>query len=100
LISAAELHHARDRKYEVGLGMQEKGRVGRLDEGTRGVIEAFVEGSKGEREERLRKEVEGDVGVGQTGWNKDGIVDADGKIIMLHKHDRRAIEFRERLRTW
>jgi hypothetical protein len=63
------------------------------------VILAFVEEDQGEREERLRKEIEGDVGTNPN-YDEDGIVDRDGNVILLHRMDRRAVEFRERLRTW
>lgn len=98
-LTAGEYHHVVDRKYEEMHGMQVKRRVGKLTETQKNVISAFVEESEGEREERLRREIEGDVGYGQDDF-EEGIVARDGSLVPLHHMDRRAVEFRERLRTW
>ena len=98
-VSVAGYHHLRDREYEHIHGMQVKRRVGKMTEEDRGVIEAFVEEEPGEREERLREQVERDVGEADVNA-EGGIVGEDGKTMMLHPMDRRAVEFRERLRPW
>lgn len=63
-----------------------------------GVIDAFVEDEPGEREARLREQIEGV--VTPLDQLEEGLLDKNGKEIMLHPMDRRAIEFRERMRTW
>ena len=98
-LTAGEYHHVVDRKYEEMHGMQVRRRVGKMSETDKRTIEAFVEETEGEREERLRKEIEGDVGRGKDDF-EEGIVARDGSLVSLHHMDRRAVEFRERLRTW
>ncbi|ORX37879.1 hypothetical protein BD324DRAFT_578355 [Kockovaella imperatae] len=99
-LSEARYHHAKDRKYEMIHGIQAPGpRVGKMSEGQKDLIGSFVEDHPGEREQRLRDQVEKDVGFGQDDFD-DGIMDKHGKLIHLHPMDRRAVEFRERLRTW
>jgi hypothetical protein len=98
-VTASEYHHVVDRHYEERHGIRERRRVGKMSEVQKEVIAAFVEEDQGEREERLRKEIEGDVGTNPN-YDEDGIVDRDGNVILLHRMDRRAVEFRERLRTW
>ena len=63
------------------------------------VIASFVEEESGERETRLRKQIEGDVKLVDD-LEDEGILNRDGQVVMLHFMDRRAVEFRERLRTW
>ncbi|ORY34890.1 hypothetical protein BCR39DRAFT_515410 [Naematelia encephala] len=105
-ISAASYHHARDVEYEdthgIGnwAGLRHR-RVGRMTPIEHEAISSFVEETPGDREERLRKEVEGDVGVGWDDFDDEtSLVDRQGNIVMLHPMDRRAVEFRESLRTW
>jgi hypothetical protein len=98
-VTASEYQHIKDRHYEELHGMQFRRRVGKMTEKDKAIIEAFVEESEGDREERLRKEIEGEVGVNPD-YDEDGIVDRNGETIKLHHMDRRAVEFRERLRTW
>ena len=98
-ITAAQYHHMKDREYEEIHGMRLRPRIGKLTEEDTGVIDAFVEAEPGEREARLRAQVEVDVGVGEFS-DEEGITGRDGKVLMLHRMDRRAVEFRERLRTW
>ncbi|WVQ79387.1 hypothetical protein IAT38_001484 [Cryptococcus sp. DSM 104549] len=98
-ISVAELYHVRDRAYEETVGLRERRRVGKMTHAERGVISAFVEEDEGDRERRLREQVEGDVQPPEEEWGYEGIVQ-DGEVVRLHPWDRRAIEFRERLRTW
>lgn len=100
-ITPAQYHHLNDRRYEEMHGMQVRQRVAKLTEDEKDVITAFVEDEPGEREERLRDQIEKDVGFGQDDWDGDeGIIDRAGRVIKLHPMDRRAVEFRERLRTW
>lgn len=99
-ISLSELRHAKDHEYEdaVGIGRPRR-RVGRLTEADRSVLDAFVEENEGDREKRLRREIE----TGTTGderQDQELLEDSYGNPIMLHALDRRAVEFRERLRTW
>ncbi|GFZ43636.1 hypothetical protein JCM24511_01356 [Saitozyma sp. JCM 24511] len=96
-ITAAQYHRLLDSEYEERMGMRETRRVGKMTGEEREVIAAFAEPE--EREQRLREEVERDVGMLRE-WDEEGIVDKDGNAIRLHLHDRRAVEFRERLRTW
>ncbi|KAK4685996.1 hypothetical protein P7C73_g4139, partial [Tremellales sp. Uapishka_1] len=99
-ITAAELHHRRDGDYETSVGMQSRARVGKLDDGDIAVIQAFA-GGEAEREKRLTDEIEDDVGIREgASWNPDGITDREGNIKALHFWDRRAVDFRERMRTW
>jgi hypothetical protein len=88
-----------DREYEERMGMRETRRVGKMTGEEREVIVAFVEDEPGEREKKLREQVERDVGMLEE-WDEEGIVDHSGRATPLHEHDRRAVEFRERLRTW
>nr|WVH01958.1 uracil phosphoribosyltransferase [Naematelia aurantialba] len=105
-ISAATYHHARDAEYEDMHGMGawaglRRRRVGRMTPIERQVISAFVEETPGDREDRLRKEVEHEVGAGWDDFDDEtSLVDKQGRIVMLHPMDRRAVEFRESLRTW
>ncbi|WVO13818.1 hypothetical protein L204_101441 [Cryptococcus depauperatus] len=99
LISVAELYHIQDREYEETIGMQERRRVGKMTQAEIGVINAFVEEEEGDREKMLRKQIEEDVEPPEEEWGYEGII-KDGEIFKLHPWDRRAIEFRERLRTW
>lgn len=99
-ISLAELRHAKDHEYEdsVGIGRPRR-RVGEITEADRSVLDAFVEENEGDRERRLRREIE----TGETGMERaeqESLEDSYGNPIMLHAHDRRAVEFRERMRTW
>ncbi len=96
-LNATQYHHLVDRHYEELNGMQQRQRVGKIRSEQLEVIDAFVD-EDGDREERLRKEIEGDLGMNPE--YEDGIVDKYGRVIMLHPADRRAVEFRERLRTW
>lgn len=98
-ITKAQYHHLLDGEYEMSIGMQESRRVAMMTKGERGVIDAFVEEKEGDREKRLRAEVEGNVGKGIQP-ELEGVFDEDGNVLKLHSWDRRAIEFRERLRTW
>jgi hypothetical protein len=100
-LTKEEYWHMKDGAYEVMYGMREgRRRVGKLTEGERRVIDDFVEESPGDRDERLRKEIEGDVGEGMDDFPVEGLYDKQGELIRLHHMDRRAVEFRERLRTW
>ncbi|KAL0250013.1 hypothetical protein I308_103316 [Cryptococcus tetragattii IND107] len=98
-ISAAELHHIRDREYEESVGLRERQRTGRMTHAERAVIDAFVEEDEGDREKMLRDQIEGNVKPMEEECGYEGIIQ-NGKIVKLHRWDRRAIEFRERLRTW
>ena len=98
-VTAARYHHIVDRHYEELNGIQTRQRVGKIRQEQLEVIASFLEEGQGDREERLKREIEGDVGVNPD-YDEDGIVDRDGNVILLHPADRRAIEFRERLRTW
>jgi hypothetical protein len=73
--------------------------VGKTTGEEREVISAFVEDEPGEREKRLRDEVESGVRVLRTS-DEEEIVDRDGSAAKLHPNDPRAVEFRERFRTW
>jgi hypothetical protein len=102
-ISATEWHHIQDREYEALHGINERfmqRRVGRMTLREREVLDAFVEQSEGDRDERLRQEVESDAGQGWDDHDEEGLIGRRGEIRMLHLMDRRAVEFRERLRTW
>jgi len=102
-ITAAEWHHIQDREYEALHGINERfmqRRVGKMTVREREVLDAFVEESEGDRDERLRKEIERDVGQGWDDFDDEGIIGREGEIRMLHQMDQRAVEFRERLRTW
>jgi hypothetical protein len=99
--SKEEYWHAKDAEYERRHGLKEgKRRVGKLTESEKEVIQSFVEEIPGERDERLRKEIEGDVGLGIDDFDENGIYDRNGEVVRLHPMDRRAVEFRERLRSW
>lgn len=65
------------------------------------VIDSFVEEQEGDRDRRLRQQVEADaMGFHDEGDGTGPLEDAYGNAVMLHPHDRRAVEFRERMRTW
>ena len=98
-VSAAQYHHLKDREYEEIHGMRSRPRVGKLTVEETGIIDAFVEVESGERDARLRAQVEEDVGVREI-RDEEGILGKDGEVLMLHRMDRRAVEFRERFRTW
>ncbi len=97
-ITVPQYHHLKDREYEEVHGIQSKRRVGKMTVDETGVIDAFVEDEPGEREARLREQIEGV--VTPLDQLEEGLLDKNGKEIMLHPMDRRAIEFRERMRTW
>ena len=99
-LTLAQYHHAKDKRYEEMYGMQSRRRVGKMSEREKEVIEAFVEEEPGEREQRLRDQIEKDVGWAQRGMEDEQIINLEGKTVPLHPMDRRAVEFRERLRTW
>ena len=99
-VTSAQYYHMKDRHYEELNGMQFRRRVGKMTEGEKDLIESFVEEEPGEREQRLRDQIEKDVGWAQDDFEDDGIVTKTGDIVKLHTMDRRAVEFRERLRTW
>lgn len=100
-VSAAQYHHLKDREYEEIHGMRSplRRRVGKATTEETDVISAFVEEVPGERESRLRGQVQRDLGAPDE-WDDEGISGKDGEVIMLHHMDRRAVEFRERMRTW
>lgn len=98
-VTASEHYHLKDREYEQIQGMQSTRRVGKMTEEVADVIEAFVEEEPGEREARLKEQIEKDFGE-IDGFEDGGITGRDGKLVMLHHMDRRAVEFRERMRTW
>lgn len=98
-ITKAQYHHLLDREYEQSIGIQERGRVAKMTKAERRVIDAFVEDKEGDREKRLRAQVEGNVGK-EIEPELEGVFDKDGNVRKLHSWDKRAIEFRERLRTW
>jgi hypothetical protein len=101
LMTAKELHHARDHEYEDAMGIgRPRRRVGRISQEDRNVIESFVEENEGDRERRLRQQIEGDTMGLESEEAETPLEDAYGNRVMLHAHDRRAVEFRERLRTW
>ena len=79
--------------------MRQRRRVGKMTEDEANVIDAFVEEAPGEREARLREQVEDNVGAVEP-WKDEGIMGKYGEVTMLHPMDRRAVEFRERMRTW
>lgn len=98
-ISVAELYHIRDREYEESVGLRERKRTGKMTHAERAVIDAFVEEEEGDRERMLRDQIEGKLKPMEEEWVYEGIIQ-NGEIVKLHKWDRRAIEFRERMRTW
>jgi len=102
LMSAKDLHHARDHEYEDSMGIgRPRRRVGRITQVDKNVIDSFVEENEGDRERRLRQQIEADaMGIKDGDEEEQALEDAYGNPIMLHAHDRRAVEFRERLRTW
>ena len=99
-LTKGQYHHAKDKRYETMHGMQVSRRVGKMTEGQKDLIEAFVEENEGEREQRLKHQIEKDVGFGHEDDFQEGLVDDAGRVLQLHPMDRRAVEFRERLRTW
>lgn len=101
-ISVQELSHAKDHEYRdsVGIGRARR-RVGKMKEEDKSVLDSFVEENEGDREKRLRAQIEGgDIGNEEEPEPEALEEDSYGNSIMLHSHDRRAVEFRERLRTW
>jgi hypothetical protein len=101
LLSARELHHARDHEYEDAMGVgRPRRRVGKMLEADKKVVDAFVEENEGDRDRRLRQQIESDTMEIDNGDDADRLEDAYGNPVMLHANDRRAVEFRERLRTW
>ncbi|WVQ96095.1 hypothetical protein IAU59_003196 [Kwoniella sp. CBS 9459] len=102
LISVAQYYHIKNRAYEEAVGIRERRRVGKMTKEERNVIEAFVEDEEGDRERRLREQIENGVlpNDDRKEWGYEGIVDDEGNAIKLHPWDKRAIDFRERLRTW
>ncbi|WWC65979.1 uncharacterized protein I303_108601 [Kwoniella dejecticola CBS 10117] len=101
-ISVAQLHHIRNKEYEESVGIQEKKRVGKMDKQEKETIQAFVEDYEGQREEKLKAQVENGVlpNTERKEWGYEGIIDENEQIVKLHPWDKRAIDFRERLRTW
>jgi hypothetical protein len=102
LISADQLHHAKDHEYEDSLGIgRPRWRVGKMLEEDKKVIDSFVEEHEGDRDKRLRRQVEADaMGIQDKEDTTGPLEDAYGNPVMLHAQDRRAVEFRERMRTW
>ncbi|WWD04281.1 hypothetical protein V865_002349 [Kwoniella europaea PYCC6329] len=103
LISVAELHHIRNREYEESVGIRSRKRVGKMSEDEKSVIDSFVEDLPGDREKKLREQVENDVLPNELReeWGYEGIINEQtNEVVKLHYWDKRAIEFRERLRTW
>jgi hypothetical protein len=101
LMSAKELHHARDHEYEDAMGIgRPRRRVGRILQEDKNVIDSFVEEKEGDRDRRLRQQIEADTMGVDNEEEEQPLADAEGNPVMLHAHDRRAVEFRERLRTW
>ncbi|WWC73569.1 uncharacterized protein I206_107541 [Kwoniella pini CBS 10737] len=101
LISINELYHIKNKEYEESIGIQEKKRIGKLDYKEKELIQSFVEEYKGQREEKLKSQIENSI-LPNKQWGYEGIIDEkdDKKIVKLHSWDKRAIDFRERLRTW
>ena len=62
-------------------------------------VSGFMEDESRKREKPLSDEVEREMGMLEQ-WDEDGIVDRDGNATKLHPYDPRAVEFRERFRTW
>lgn len=103
LISVAELHHIKNKKYEESIGIRERRNgVGKLNREDRNVIDQFVEEFPGQREQKLKDQIENDIlpNEDRKEWGYEGIIDEEDNIVKLHPWDKRAIEFRERLRTW
>lgn len=100
-ITVQELNHAKDHEYRdsVGIGRARR-RVGKMAEEDKSVLDSFVEVNEGDREKRLRAQIEsGEIG-NEEEPEPEALEDAYGNSVMLNSHDRRAVEFRERLRTW
>lgn len=100
-ISVQELNHAKDHEYRdsVGIGRARR-RVGKLAEEDKSVLDSFVEVNEGDREKRLRAQIENPEIGNREEPELEVLEDSSGNSIMLNSHDRRAVEFRERLRTW
>jgi hypothetical protein len=97
--TAAQYQHLFDWENDVRMGFSQSRRVGKTTGAEREVISAFMEDEPGEREKKLNDEMERDAGSPEE-WEEDGIVDRDGSATKLHPYDPRAVEFRERFRTW
>ena len=82
--------------------MRESGiqRVGSIAVEERKVIKSSVEEEESKEglgpPEQMRK----DTGEDKEVWREKGIVGKFGNAVMLHQSDARAVEFRERMRTW
>ncbi|WRT69556.1 uncharacterized protein IL334_006543 [Kwoniella shivajii] len=102
LISVADLHHIKEREYEESIGIRERKRVGKLSKQEENTINCFVENKQGEREEKLRDQIENQVlpNTDNEEWGYEGIINENNELVHLHHWDKRAIDFRERLRTW
>lgn len=100
-MTVQELSHAKDHEYRdsVGIGRARR-RVGKLAEEDKSVLDAFVEEHEGDREKRLRAQIESGEMGNEEEPETEVLEDSYGNSIMLNSHDRRAVEFRERLRTW
>jgi len=98
-ISISQYHHMQDREYEEINGLRQRRRLEEMTEDEMEVIDSFVEDTPGEREVKLRQQVEGGVGAFDQ-FDDKGIKGESGEAVMLHPMDRRAVEFRERMRTW
>jgi hypothetical protein len=72
--------------------------VGMIKEDVHEAIGLFA-GDPEERERMLRAQVEGMTSEPDE-WDQNGILEKDGRPRRLAVDDPRAIEFRERLRTW
>lgn len=100
-MSPTSTKKVREREYEESVGIRQRRRVGKLGEEERSVLDAFIEENEGDRNKRLKREIETGLTEAQENeQDKESLEDSYGNPIMLHSHDRRAIEFRERLRTW
>ncbi|RXK38174.1 hypothetical protein M231_04548 [Tremella mesenterica] len=86
-LTAAQLHRVREWRSEGAMVARQE-TTGRMTQDEKKVLDSFREKVPGEREERLKGEVENGVEEGQSGE------------ILLEEYDRRVVEFRERLRTW
>jgi hypothetical protein len=100
-ISVQALSHAKDHEYRDSLGIgRPRRRVGKITEEDKSILDSFVEENEGDREQRLRAQIEsGEIG-NEEQPETEVLEDSYGNSIMLNSHDRRAVEFRERLRTW
>lgn len=98
-IAAAQYHCLFDSENNERIGLRNRRKVDKTTGEESEDISGFMEDEPREREKTLSDEVEGDVGTLEQ-WDEDGIVDRDGNATMLHPYDPRAVEFRERFRTW